>query len=174
VAYYGSGVLGPYFDAVRHVGEIADALEPIRYQMQSLRSFFSVLVPSPDVAFGAYLLTAAVVVGLAARCWRTPAALELRYSVLLLATILVDPHVNPYDLVAIVPVFILIPQWAIARGWNGRLLWGLLGLCYYLPGLASVPALTHVQVSVIAMAGLTLVLAGACRSTGPIVTRVPA
>ena len=103
------------------VGEIADVLEPIPYQMQSLRSFFSVLMPWPDVAFAAYVLAAAAVIGLAARCWRTAAPLELRYSILLLATVLANPHVNPYDLVVIAPVFILVANGqSRAAGTDGR------------------------------------------------------
>src|SRR5688572_24318616 len=161
--YFGTGSLVEYFNSVRHVGEIADVLEPIPYQMQSLRSFFSVLIPSPDVAYAAYLLSAAVVIVLAARFWRSAAALELRYSVLLLATMLVNPHVNPYDLVVIVPVFILVAQWAITHGRTGSALLVLLYLCYYLPALSFLPAMTHVQFSVIAMAVLMVMLTGLSR-----------
>jgi len=106
--YYGVNSVSRYVEAVTHVGQIAGVLEPIPDQMQSLRSFFAVLVPSPDVAFAAYAVSAVIVIGLAAWCWRSVAALELRYSVLLLATILVDPHVNPYDLVAIIPALVLV------------------------------------------------------------------
>jgi hypothetical protein len=126
--------------------------------MQSLRSFFSVLVPSSNTAYAAYLLTAAVVIVLAARYWRSEAALELRYSVLLLATVLVNPHVNPYDLVVIVPVFVLVAQWAIGNRQTGGLLWVGLFLCYYLPAMTFLPALTHVQFSVIAMVALMVML----------------
>jgi alpha-1,2-mannosyltransferase len=164
-AYFGIGSLRQYFEAVTHVGEIAEVLEPIPDQMQSLRSFFSVLLPWPDAAFIAYLVTAAGIVWVAARCWRSGAALELRFSVLLLATILANPHVNPYDLVALTPVFFLIPQWALSRNRTSIWLWTLLYLCYYLPGLSFVPTLTRVQFSVIAMVALTLVLSGFARLT---------
>ena len=158
MAYYGAGVLRAYFDTVVGVSQIADVLEPIPYQMQSLRSFFSILVPWPDVAFAAYVIAASAVIVLAARSWRTQGPLELRYSVLLLATVLANPHVNPYDLVVIIPVFIFTADWALARSWNGRALWLLLYPAYYLPGFAFLPTLTHVQVSVIALVGLTFVL----------------
>jgi hypothetical protein len=172
--YFGAGSLVEYFRSVRHVGEIAGVLEPIPYQMQSLRSFFSVLVPSSNVAYAAYLLTAVVVIVLAARCWRSAAALELRYSVLLLATVLVNPHVNPYDLVVIVPVFILVAEWSITNGRAGNLLWMLLFLCYYLPAMTFLPTMTHVQFSVIAMAVLMVKLTTLARTPGARVASVPA
>jgi hypothetical protein len=173
-AYYGAGVLRQYADAITHVGRISGVLEPIPEQMQSLRSFFSVLLPWPNVALAGYVLAAAVMVAIAARCWRTTAALELRYSVLLLAMMLVDPHVNPYDLVAIAPVFILIASWVFTRVRRAPLVLPLLYLGYYLPGLFFVPAVTHVQVSVVALAALTVVLARAASTGEPDSARVPA
>jgi hypothetical protein len=158
-AYYGAGVIRQYVDALTHVGRIAGVLEPIPDQMQSLRSFFSVLLPWPTVALAGYVFAAVLMIALAARCWRTTAALELRYGVLLLAMMLVDPHVNPYDLVAIAPVFILVASWMSTRVSRAPLVLPLLYLGYYLPGLFFVPAVTHVQVSVVALAALTVVLA---------------
>ena len=157
-AYYGTASLAEYFTSVREVGSIAGVLEPIPYQMQSLRSFFSVLVPSPNAALAMYLIASAVVIVVAARHWRTAASIELRYSVLLLATVLVDPHVNPYDLVIIVPVFVLVAQWALARGRLRPRLLAAVSLCYYLPALSFLPEITHVQFSVIAMAVLLMML----------------
>jgi hypothetical protein len=173
-AYYGAGALRQYFDALAHVGQIAGVLEPIPNQMQSLRSFFSVLLPWPDVALAAYVVSALVVVVLAARCWRTNTGLDLRYGVLLLAMMLVDPHVNPYDLVAIVPVFFLIAPRASTRVRSGALLLTLLYLCYYLPGLFFVPAVTHVQLSVVALAALMVVLTRVAFTTDAAVASVPA
>jgi len=167
LAYYGAGVLGAYFETVTRVGEIADVLEPIPYQMQSLRSFFSILLPWPDIAFGAYLLTAALVIALTARCWRTAAPLDLRYSVLLLATVLANPHVNPYDLVIIAPVLILTANWALAGGRPRRALWVLMYLCFYLPGVTFLPTLTHIQVSVLSLVALTVVLGRLVRQHEP-------
>ncbi len=164
-AYFGLNSLRQYFEAVTRVAEIAEVLEPIPDQMQSLRSFFDVLLPWPDVAFGAYLIMAAAVIAVAAVCWRSSAPLELRYSVLLLATVLANPHVNPYDLVVITPVFFLIVQMALARRWTSPLLWVLLYLCYFLPALSFLPTMTNIQFSVIAMVALTVLLSRLARTT---------
>jgi hypothetical protein len=162
--YYGVSSVNRYVEAITHVSQIVGVLEPIPDQMQSLRSFFSALVPSPDVAFAAYVVSAAIVVAIAAWCWRSTAALELRYSVLLLATILVDPHVNPYDLVAIIPVFVLVAARLISRPDAGWRPWALLYLCYYLPALYYLPTITHIQFSVIALVALTIMLAAIIRT----------
>lgn len=156
--YFGAGSLRQYFDAVTHVGEIANVLEPIPYQMQSLRSFFSVLIPWTGLAWAGYLIASAIIVILAAVCWRSRAVLELRFSVLLLAMVLVDPHVNPYDLIAIVPVFFLTLPWATGPGRTARLMLLLLYLCYYLPAVSFLPTVTHVQFSVVALVALLFVL----------------
>jgi hypothetical protein len=84
--------------------------------------------------------------------------------VLLLATVLVNPHVNPYDLIVITPVFIAVAGWAVAHRPTDRRVWVLLFLCYYLPAISFLPTLTHVQVSVIAFVALTAILMGIDRS----------
>jgi hypothetical protein len=157
-AYYGTGALGQYVEALAQVGRISGVLEPIPDQMQSLRSFFSVLVPWPDLALAGYLIAAAVTIVLAARCWRRAGSLDRRYAVLLLAMMLVDPHVNPYDLVALVPVFFLIAPLTQGSSGPARWLLPLLYLSYYLPGMFFVPKVTHIQLSVVALAALTVVL----------------
>ena len=76
------------------LGNIAVDLEPYPLQMQSLRSFFSVLLPWPGLALGLYFLSAAVFVAIAAVSWKKIARLELRFAILLFCLLLVDPHVN--------------------------------------------------------------------------------
>jgi alpha-1,2-mannosyltransferase len=159
-AYFGMAAMKEYFTSLRDVGSISGVLEPIPFQMQSLRSFFSVIVPSSNAAFAMYLVTSAVVIVAAARYWRTTAPLELRYSVLILATVLVDPHVNPYDLVILVPVFVLVSNWAVCERTLQPTLLTVLSLCFYLPALSFLPEITHVQFSVLAMAALLVLLAG--------------
>ncbi|HEX5070870.1 MAG TPA: glycosyltransferase family 87 protein, partial [Vicinamibacterales bacterium] len=68
-AYYGPTVLVTYADTVGDATQIASVFEPILHRMQSLRSFFLLLVPLPRVAFAAYVCSAAAVVIAAARYW---------------------------------------------------------------------------------------------------------
>ena len=157
--YYGGDALRSYFNVVRNLGHVAVDLEPYPLQMQSLRSFFSVLLPSAEWALGLYLVTAAIFVAIAATSWRTKAPLELRFAILLFCLLLVDPHVNAYDLILTAPAFILAAGWALERGERTTLFWALLYLAFYLPAMSFIAERTHIQVSVLAVAALAYWLA---------------
>ena len=93
-------------------------LEPKPYQTHSLRTFWSMLVPWPRICRSAlYVLSAAAVLVLTIACWkrRPTVPLSLRYSALLLATVLVAPHLTVYDLVILTPAFILLADWLIGQ-----------------------------------------------------------
>jgi hypothetical protein len=156
---YGTDALVRYFDVVIHLNNVAVLLEPQPFQMQSLRSFFALLLPWPGAALVLYVSAAAGVLVIACAVWRTTASLELRFSVFLLATVLVDPHVNAYDLVVIGPVFFLALGWVMARGRVRAAFWTTAYLAYFLPALQFVPRFTDVQVSVLALVALLVLLA---------------
>ena len=71
--------------------------------MHSLRAFWNLLLPWPDAAFTLYILTAIGILIFAIACWRRPAPLEHRFAIMLLATVLVAPHLTVYDLVILTP-----------------------------------------------------------------------
>ncbi|HUR20820.1 MAG TPA: glycosyltransferase family 87 protein [Vicinamibacterales bacterium] len=166
-AYYGTEALRTYFTVASGLGKVAVDLEPFPLQMQSLRSFFSVLVPGPEWALGFYVVTATAFVAIAAVTWKSSAPLELRFAILLFCLLLVDPHVNAYDLIVTAPAFILTSGWALERGERRPLFWALLYLSFYLPAMTFVVAITHVQVSVLAVAILVCVLATSARVPNP-------
>jgi hypothetical protein len=165
--YFGVDALRSYFNVVVGLGQVATLLEPFPLQMQSFRSFYSVLLPWPDLALGLYLVTAAAFVAIAAVAWRSGAPLELRFAILLFCLLLVDPHVNAYDLILTAPAFILAAGWAVETGEHRRPFWVLLYLSFYLPGWTFIAQYTHVQLSVLATALLTCWLAaGALQASG--------
>lgn len=156
VLYYGTEPLLQWTRMLRNVRAVLPLLEPKLYQTHSLRTFWSMLVPWGSLALALYVLSAAVVLGLTIACWkRSPAVpLPLRYSVLLLASVLVAPHLTVYDLVILAPAFILLADWLLGQPptpWN-RCLGTLLYLVYMLPLLGPFTRWTHVQLSVVAMA----------------------
>lgn len=158
VLYYGAEPLKRWVHVLGNVRAVLPLLEPRPYQTHSLRTFWNMLVPREDLAFWLYLASAAAVLGLTIGCWRRVSAtpLGLRYSSLLLATVLVAPHLTVYDLVILAPAFLLIAEWLIdqpataAAGWLGTLLYA----AYMLPLLGPLARWTHVQLSVVAMAGM--------------------
>ncbi len=153
-AYFGTAVMRDYFERLLRVREVLPQLEPRLYQMHSLRAFWALLVPSPAVAFWTCLASTVFILWVTLRCWKRGIDLRLRYSALLLATVLVSPHLTVYDLVILAPAFLLLIDWA--HGQRADLPWlgPLLYACYILPLAGPLAGWTHVQVSVIAMAVL--------------------
>ena len=87
-------------------------------------------------------------------CWRSGASLEVRYPALLLATVLVSPHLTVYDLVILAPAFLLLSDWAVAHRDSAPPVFPLLYACYPLFLLGPLARIIHVQLSVVAMTAL--------------------
>jgi hypothetical protein len=154
--HYGGQVMRNYFDALIHLERILPLLEPRLYQTHSLRSFWSLLIPWPHLAWGLYGISALGAVGLAVRNWKSKASLAIRYPALLAASVLVSPHLTVYDLVILAPAFLLLADWTLAHQesplapWVQRLMYA----CYPLFLLGPLAGITHLQCSVLAMAAL--------------------
>ncbi len=166
ILYYGSEPLRRWISLMRNVRTVMPLLEPKPYQTHCLRTFWSMLVPWDRIAFALYILSAMVVLGLTAMCWRrrhsvrSSVPFALRYSSLLLATVLVAPHLTVYDLVILAPAFLLLADRLIgqqAHPQSGASSFGLgtlLYLSYMLPLLGPFARATRVQFSVLAMAAI--------------------
>jgi alpha-1,2-mannosyltransferase len=152
-SHYGASVLQAYWHALIRLKDVLPLLEPRLYQTHSLRSFWSLLVPWPRVAGALYVLSAAVLLALALRCWRSEAPVEIRYVSLLFATVLVSPHLTVYDLVILAPAFLLLGNWAVAHRDQqfAPLISRLLYVCYLFFLLGPLTRITHLQLSVMAM-----------------------
>jgi alpha-1,2-mannosyltransferase len=170
VLYYGMEPLRQWVRVLRNVQAVLPLLEPKLYQTHSLRTFWSMLVPWPAFSFGLYIASAALILGLTIACWKRSHALplSLRYSALLLASVLVAPHLTVYDLVILAPAFILLGEWLIGQPtarstwWMGTLLY----LVYMLPLLGPFTRWTHVQLSVVAMAATLYLIWSISRGGG--------
>jgi alpha-1,2-mannosyltransferase len=160
VLYYGMEPLRHWVRMLRNVQAVLPLLEPKLYQTHSLRTFWSMILPWPGLSFGLYVISAAVVLGLTIACWRRGGAVALRYSALLLASVLVAPHLTVYDLVILAPAFILLADWLVGQSPTGSTWWlgSLLYLVYMLPLLGFFARWTHIQLSVVAMAATVFLL----------------
>jgi alpha-1,2-mannosyltransferase len=155
ILYYGMQPLRNWLAALRNARAVWALLEPRPYQTHSLRTFWTMLIPADHVAFTLYVVSAAGVLGLVIAMWKRGESvpLALRYSALLLATVLVAPHVTVYDLVILAPAILLLADWILGRSNDLSLRLGtVLYLVYALPLLGPLTRWTHVQLSVIAMA----------------------
>jgi len=160
-AYFGTPVMEAYAATLRQLPQMATVLEPKLYQMHSLRAFWLLAVPWAGVAQALYLLTAVAVVLWAVAAWRSGAPLALRYAALLLATVLVTPHLTVYDLVVLAPALLLLGDWSLGHP-EHKMNAGMrvaLYLSFALPLLGTVTEVTRVQLSVVAFAALAWTMA---------------
>jgi hypothetical protein len=161
--WYGSAPFIAYAHVLTHLTSMTKILEPRIYLMHSFRAFWDLLLPWTTASFTLYLLTAIPTIFLAISCWRRPAPLEHRFAVMLLATVLVAPHLTVYDLVILAPAFLWISDW-LATHASRRIAW-LLYLAFLLPFAGPLARSTHLQVSVISMAALLIAFAQEFRHT---------
>jgi hypothetical protein len=148
--YYGKNSLLDYFHAMQNLGQNAKLLEPKLYIMYSLRSFWQMLLPWPTIALFLYIMSSILVLILLFKSWLSPQPLSLRYAALLLATVLVDPHISSYDLVLLAPAFLLIGDQLLGTYFGQgleRVRW-LVYLSYALPLIGPTIQDLRVQVAV--------------------------
>ncbi|MFZ0275818.1 MAG: glycosyltransferase family 87 protein [Candidatus Sulfotelmatobacter sp.] len=157
--YYGPDSLRTWIQTLSRLPSVLPLLEPRLYQTHCLRTFWTMLLPWPRLAFAFYVVTALLVLALAARCWQSPLSLSLRYSAMLLATVLVAPHLTVYDLVILAPAFLLLSNWiAIQPDDSTPQLKVFLYLAYALPLLGPLARWTHLQLTVPVMLAILIVI----------------
>jgi hypothetical protein len=159
---FGTSVMRAYFEMLLHVPSRIELVEPglALIQMHSLRSFWSLLIPWPNIAFSLYVVTSIFVVLIAAIIWKSSSPLALRFSALTLAAVLCNPHLFIYDLLVLAPVLLLLADWILRNAANdavrpdSSLFRLLLYLAFVLPLFGPLSRWTHLQLSVPAFAAL--------------------
>lgn len=154
----GTSVMSAYWRMLQAVPQIADLLEP--QPGDSLRGLFKVLVPFEPAAFLLYGAAAFVTLLIASRVWRSRATIEIRLSAIMLAVILINPHVNSYDLILLAPVLFLLANWLVRSSGDPRGMALSVCLCLGMvaPILGGLPAILRLQFSVTAMAAILFML----------------
>lgn len=156
VLYYGATPLREWILALLNAPHVLLLLEPRVYQTHSLRTFWTMLIPWNSLSFTLYAVSVVLVCGLTIACWRSPLSLPLRYSTLLLTTVLIAPHLTVYDLVILAPAFLLLSNWIATQPENSAAPYFklLLYFAFAVPLLGPVARWTHFQLSVPVMAAL--------------------
>ncbi|MFZ3264990.1 MAG: glycosyltransferase family 87 protein [Terriglobales bacterium] len=152
--WYGTRPLITYAHVLMGIGSKSEILEPKLYLMHSLRAFWELLLGRSDAAFVLYVLTAGLAILLLILFWRKLVALEQGFAVMLLVSVLVAPHLTVYDLAVLAPALLWIGDWLQTHA-APRISW-LLYLAYVLPFAGPLTRWTHVQLSVICLAALTV------------------
>ena len=168
--YFGPAVMRAYIDTFWHMSRLIGASElslaPV--QMHSLRAFWTLLIPWPQIAFALYVVTSMVTVVVAAAIWKSSTPLPLRFSALTLAAVLVNPHLFVYDLLVFPPALLLLADWILAHPQHpsSATLRLLTYLAFVLPLLGPLSRWTHVQLSVPVFAALLWTLWRVSRTPG--------
>ena len=158
IAYYGVEPFLSWLRTLRAVPVLLPSFEPRPYQTHCLRTFWSMLVPWSRAALGLYVVSAIVVLAWTIVIWKRGESLWLKYSALLLATVLVSPHLTVYDLVILAPAILLLTDWLFSHPSAPQGTGTLIYLVCALPLLGPFTRWTHIQLSVIAMAALLCLL----------------
>jgi hypothetical protein len=145
------------------------------YQAHSLRMFWTILIPGRALPFALYVVSALVILGWTAALWsrRPSLPLALRYSALLVATVLVAPHLIVYDMVILAPAFLLLSDWLTAQPPGSARYMEIILYLGYLSPLAGGPIArwTHLQASVVLMSVLVWMIWRAGRRWSMVVSR---
>lgn len=157
--YFGPDPIFEYFANFRTAVTAIGALEAQPWQMHSLRAFFTNSLPWPRAAAMLSSLVSVAVIAFAARTWGSAMPLQVRYAVLVMATVLVSPHVYTYELLVLAPALLLAASVAIPHGRSSLLLWAVLYLVFAMPALPTLAVAAHVQWSVPALAALMVIVA---------------
>jgi hypothetical protein len=179
-AFWGVGVFPAYVTALMKLPEVAPAMEPFKFQMHSWRAFFQLLTWPDRLVPLATALASAATIAVAFVCWRAPAHAAPRFATLVIATLLVDPHLYVYDLLLLVPVLAWLWDWAggldgsvadivprlaasFAGQWRTRaVVHALLYAAYFAPLIGSIALVTRVQPSVPVLFALMCASAAIC------------
>jgi hypothetical protein len=165
--YYGIEPVRMWLRLLWNVRSIVPLLEPRPYQTHCLRTFWSMILPWGGISLALYVISALIVLGWAIQVWRQNQSFALRMSSLLLATVLVAPHLTVYDLVIVTPALLLMADWLIGCADDAKGIGTTLYFVYLLPLLAPLTKITHVQLSVIALIALAWMIWRQSREEGP-------
>ena len=160
ILFYGTQAFHEWLWMMRNVRAALPLLEPRIYQTHSLRTFWSMLIPWPKLSFALYLITALSVLAMTFALWqRRSVSLNVRFSALLFATVLIAPHLTVYDLAILAPALLLLSDWLITIAPRRTPQIGTAMYCVYMfPIVGPLAKWTHVQLTVIAMSALVFLL----------------
>jgi len=173
--YFGPAVMRAYFDTLWHIPRWIDTAEPgmAQAQMHSLRSFWVLLLPWPIAALALYILSSIIVLMIAAASWRSRGDLALRFSALVFASIVINPHLFVYDLLVLAAPLLLLADWALGHATHPAAAPAsvLVYLAFLLPLLGPLTVWTHLQLSVPLFAGMQLLLCNILRGERSLAAR---
>lgn len=148
----GSQAFTAYGATLAGMPSVEYLLEPDAWRMHSLRTLTRIIpAPSGEVVWA--VLSLGVIV-FAWRLWRSSAALDARFGAMMLATVIVNPHLFAYDAVVLAPAFIWLGGWIEATRPSVRLAYWQGVYLISVTLLMPTAAVIYVQFSVVLIAWL--------------------
>jgi hypothetical protein len=153
IAIAGTGPLIAYWGAVKRIAAMPAAFEPKLWQMHSLRGAVELVAGQGRLAFVIWIVASLGVLWLARRAYARLMNPELRFSVIALAGMLLDPHLYVYDLVILLVPLALIASWytGARRTSDASSLATVAFGLFWAPLIGPFASLTHVQLTSPAM-----------------------
>jgi alpha-1,2-mannosyltransferase len=145
-AWFGAAIFVDYWHALARIPQAAHFLEPDFYKLHSIAALTERLPASVGLLLWAtasvFIIAAVVLV------WRSTPAWRVRFGVLVLASVLVSPHVVVYDLAVLTPAMLWLGGWMQETGLETGWFWQRL---YWLAAATLVPtaAFLWLQASVV-------------------------
>jgi hypothetical protein len=135
LTYAGHETMQTYVNTLRHLDDNVALVQEKKHLLQSLLSFWELSTADPLVTAGAYACSAVAVLVACWIVWRSNADLGIRFSALLISTVLVSPHCYVYDLLILAPAGFFLADRALAlrHGWQRMVMGACLALLYAVP-----------------------------------------
>jgi alpha-1,2-mannosyltransferase len=155
VAFVGTTVLRDYLGVLQRLAASAGQFEPKIWAMHSMRGAFELLLGQGRLATACWLLGAVGVVWLARRAWHRHQSLEVRFALICVVGLILNPHLYIYDLVLMAVPLACLAAWLVQHQdpANVRVPYLVYGLVW-LPLLGPLAAITHVQLTSPALVAL--------------------
>jgi len=171
IALLGGSVLKAYLSFIPIALRNADLLEPKPYQSHSLRAVTRLAPWWADAPM--WVAASLAVVFVTIQVWRSTASWRVRMGVMILASVLVNPHLIVYDAAVLVLPLLWLGAYVLERGTYraGKTYWTLV---YWLAVALLLPtaAIIRLQISVFLMLSLLFLVIRAECSDGPLIQRL--
>jgi hypothetical protein len=146
---------------------LAPILEPRPYQLHSIRAITK-LIPGLWLGSAVWGLLSAFVAIRTIRVWRSGAEVAVRMAVLVIASVLVNPHLNIYDATVLALPFLWLGGWVQrSQGAETRTVFWLMVYGLFLLYLFPTALIIRVQLSVLLLGWFFIVVTRAVLVDSP-------
>ena len=163
----GPSVWADYLDKVAVLLQSPEMFEPKPWQMHNLKGFWRLLLGERGIVFALWLASVPLVLFAGDFIWRRTRSADLRMAAIVIATVLLNPHLYVYDLVVLAVAIAALVRWVLDTppAPSAPAIRTLLHLLWWAPLVGPFAIVTHVQFTPILLVALLWMLVQAVRAT---------